>query len=170
MRRLVVFLSSGLFLLIMGHSVLAATTAPDMTKAPPAIERVLDSRCGGCHTRARIDAARARGEDIVPITRRMEGLGARLNTEERATIMTFWGSTHKTSTPAPTPVMATVGEAEAVIQARCLQCHTRERIDQAIAAQLPFATMEAIMLKRGVVLSEKESGVLKIFWGSPLAK
>ena len=84
--------------------------------------------------------------------------------------MTFWGSPHKTTPPAPAAAKSSTEAAEAVINSRCLQCHTRERIDQAIAAQLPFATMEAIMLKRGVVLEEKESQVLKIFWGSPTAK
>ncbi|HBT82767.1 MAG: hypothetical protein A2091_13445 [Desulfuromonadales bacterium GWD2_61_12] len=169
MRRFALLLSSGPLLLALAGAALAVTT-PEAPQAPAGIEQVLDSRCGGCHTRERIDAARARGEAILPITQRMEERGVRLTSEERATIMTFWGSPHKTTPPAPAAAKSSTEAAEAVINSRCLQCHTRERIDQAIAAQLPFATMEAIMLKRGVVLEEKESQVLKIFWGSPTAK
>jgi mono/diheme cytochrome c family protein len=169
MLRFTLLLSSGLLLLTLAGTA-AAVTTPEAPRTPAGIEQVLDSRCGGCHTRERVDAARARGEAILPITQRMEGLGARLTSEERATIMTFWGSPHKTTPPSPATANSSTQAAEAVIKSRCLQCHTRERIDQAIAAQLPFATMEAIMLKRGVVLEEKESQVLKIFWGSPTVK
>lgn len=168
MPRLATCLLTGMILVALGTAVWAVAATPTTVPTPPAIEQILDSRCGNCHSRGRIEAARTRGEDIVTITSRMEGLGAILTAEERTAIMTFWGPALKTESPAPPKT--TVSEAEAVINARCLQCHTRARIDQAIAAQLPFATMEAIMLKRGVVLNEKESGALKIFWGSPLAK
>jgi len=159
---------SGLFLITLcGGVPVAVTAAPEQASSSPAIEQVLNSRCGGCHTRGRIDAARERGDDFLPIAQRMESRGVILSTEERAAIMTFWGPALKNSAP-PTPAKSISDEAEAVIQSRCLQCHTRERIDQAISARLPFATMESIMLKRGVVLSGRESQVLKIFWGSPL--
>lgn len=167
--RLFALLLPGLALLALVGAA-EAVAPPEALQSATGIEQVLDSRCGSCHTRERIDAARARGEALLPITQRMEGLGVRLTAEERAAIMTFWGSPHKTTAPPPAAVNSSTEAAEAVIKSRCLQCHTRERIDQAIAAQLPFATMEAIMLKRGVVLEEKESQVLKIFWGSPLAK
>jgi len=168
LRLAVSLLTATLLIALTGSSVWAEVPGLKAAATPPAIEQILDSRCGSCHTRGRIDAARTRGEDMAAITSRMEGLGAALTTEERTAIMTFWGPALKPATPAPPK--AVLSEAEAVIKSRCLQCHPRERIDQAIAAQLPFATMEAIMLKRGVALSKEESGVLKIFWGSPLAK
>lgn len=170
MRRLLSCLMSGLFLITLYAGVSrAAATAPEQASSSPAIEQILDSRCGGCHTRGRIDAARERGDDFLPIAQRMESRGVILTKEERAAIMTFWGPALKNSAP-PAPAKNISDEAEAVIQSRCLQCHTRERIDQAIAARLPFATMEAIMLKRGVVLGGRESQILKIFWGSPLSQ
>lgn len=168
MPRLTTFLLTGTIVVALGTAAWAVAAAPATVPTPPAIEQILDSRCGSCHSRGRIEAARARGEDMAGITSRMEGLGAALTAEERTAVMTFWGPPLKPAPPAPSK--ATMTEAEMVIKSRCLQCHPRERIDQAIAAQLPFATMEAIMLKRGVALSKEESGVLKIFWGSPLAK
>lgn len=55
-----------------------------------------------------------------------------------------------------------------IIETRCVICHTSDRIDKAIENRLPFESVEEILLKRNVVLTEREREVLGTFWGTPL--
>ena len=98
MLRFALCLFAGTLVVALFSSAWAVDTVSNAAPTPPAIEQILDSRCGSCHTRGRIEAARARGEDMVGITSRMEGLGAALTAEERTAVMTFWGPPLK---PAP---------------------------------------------------------------------
>ena len=59
-------------------------------------------------------------------------------------------------------------EYRRIIETRCVLCHTSDRIDEAITERLPFESVEEILLKRNVVLSERERNVLGTFWGNPL--
>lgn len=59
-------------------------------------------------------------------------------------------------------------EYRRVIETRCVLCHSRDRIDEAITQRLPFESVEEIILKRNVVISERERNVLGTFWGNPL--
>ena len=59
-------------------------------------------------------------------------------------------------------------EAQQVIDSRCTVCHTRQRIDIALEEHRDMRQIEQRMLEKGAVLSEKDRGVLGIFWGSPL--
>lgn len=61
-------------------------------------------------------------------------------------------------------------EYRTIIETRCVLCHSSERIDQAISERLPFESVEEILLKRNVVLTERERSVLGTFWGNPLKK
>lgn len=140
--------------------------APSAPPSVPSFEEVLASRCGLCHTRERIEQARRRGGDATPVLQRMEARGARLSAAERSALAAFWGNPLKEGEPRPDR-----GELSAyrqLIETRCRQCHPRERIDEAIARQLPLQSLEALLARRGVVLSPREAEVLKIFWGEPL--
>jgi hypothetical protein len=59
-------------------------------------------------------------------------------------------------------------EYRRIIETRCVLCHSLDRIDEAISKRLPFESVEEILLKRNVVLTERERDVLGTFWGNPL--
>lgn len=157
----------------IGLLALSATLAWGGTPAsdPAAFEKVLKDRCSSCHTRERIDAARRQGGDIAAITGKMATHGARISQQEQQVLGTFWGSPLKEKGPKPAKLAKSRDEeVQTVIETRCLRCHTRERIDLALAQKLPFTSVEAMMARRGVVLTSRENEVLKIFWGAPLPK
>ena len=159
-----------LFLLFLGSVSAVVAAVPDTTPGPerPAtsFEQVLAQRCGQCHTRERIDQARRRGAEAGTVLQRMEGQGVRLSPQERSTLSAFWGSPLKSE--KPTEPGRDASAYRTLIETRCLQCHTRERIDQAIARQLSLQSLEALLARRGVTLNLRESEVLKAFWGEPL--
>lgn len=138
---------------------------------PASFEKVLRERCSTCHTRERIDVARRQGGDVTAITGKMLSHGARLSQQEQQVLGTFWGSPLKEKAVKENkPAAGKNDEVRAIIENRCLRCHTRERIDLALAQKLPFASVEAMMARRGVVLTSRENEVLKVFWGNPLTK
>lgn len=53
------------------------------------------------------------------------------------------------------------------IEARCTICHTRERVDQALAEGEDLETLLQQMIERGAILNERDQNVLGTFWGSP---
>lgn len=55
------------------------------------------------------------------------------------------------------------------IEARCIICHTRDRIDQAMGEDEDLDALLQRMIERGAVLSERDKKVLGTFWGSPLS-
>ena len=60
-------------------------------------------------------------------------------------------------------------KAHAVIQKRCLTCHTDQVIKDALAAGKNMQKIQAEMERKGVGLSANEREVLGIFWNqSPL--
>jgi hypothetical protein len=77
--------------------------------------------------------------------------------------------------PAPLAAVENLGghfrdptEFREVIDARCIGCHDRERIEQARRRQEALEPLMRRMTGHGAVLSQKEREVLGTFWGSPL--
>lgn len=133
-----------------------------------ALQQVIDSRCIVCHTRERVDAAVREGRDMMQIQREMEERGAILSVEDKKIMGTFWGSPLKTPGKPASSDQMLQSEYRTIIETRCVHCHSLDRIDEAMARQLPFATVEEILLQRGVILTGRERSVLGTFWGSPL--
>lgn len=145
----------------------AVPVAPAPTLDGASFEQLLETRCGQCHTRERIDRARQQGADAVNVVVSMEKQGVRLNPQERSTLTAFWGNPLKGERGAA-GMKGAASAYRTLIETRCLQCHTRERIEQAIARQLPLQSLEAVLARRGVALTTREAEVLKVFWGQPL--
>lgn len=59
-------------------------------------------------------------------------------------------------------------EFQQTIEKRCAICHTRERVDAALAEQADLEALMQRMIERGAILSEGDKKVLGTFWGSPL--
>lgn len=140
------------------------------TDFKPPLQRVLEQRCTGCHTLERVGIALDQGRDLDSILQAMQARGAVLNEQDRQVLGTFWGPSARTTAVQPLAAPITKEQASAfdrVIEQRCLLCHTRERIDDAIARRLPFEPIETIMRDRGAVLSPEERQVLRTFWGKP---
>lgn len=139
----------------------------------PQLQRVLEQRCTGCHTLERVNIAIEQGRDLAEIQAAMLARGAILSSEDKQILGTFWGHPERaaqdqTQSPLAAPITAQDAQAfERVIEQRCLSCHTRERIDEAIARRLPFEPIEEMMRKRGVTLTPQEQQTLKIFWEQP---
>ena len=133
-------------------------------------QKLLDGKCGKCHTRSRIDQAMSQGEAFVPILERMTKHGADLNENERNVLGVFW----RENVPGQQPPAALtakddpLAEYRSVLQARCTGCHNLERIEAAMKQSRSFETLAQMMLKRGAVLSEADRKVLGTFWGEPL--
>lgn len=54
------------------------------------------------------------------------------------------------------------------IEKRCTVCHSRERVDAAMRAQVDLGPLLQHMIERGAVLNDRDRSVLGTFWGSPL--
>lgn len=55
-------------------------------------------------------------------------------------------------------------EFDEVIAARCVQCHTRERIDAAIARGDNWQEIQEKMLRFGAVINPRDKEVMGVFW------
>jgi len=134
-------------------------------------QRIIDTKCTVCHTRERVDIAIRNRRDLAEIERLMLKKGAILSSRDKKVLGTFWGD------PIKRPARDLIEEQSKayreyrqIIEKRCTLCHTRDRIDDAIRRQLPLETVEEVLLRRGVVLTERERSVLGTFWGTPLKK
>lgn len=55
-----------------------------------------------------------------------------------------------------------------VIDTRCLNCHDRQRIEQAQRRQILLDPLQRRMVDHGAILTERDRQVLGTFWGSPM--
>ena len=139
----------------------------------PDMSHVLLERCTSCHNLDRVDKALRDGRDIEEIQSAMVARGAVLSEKDKQILGTFWGpATELEEEAGPRPIASAVTREEVenanqVIERRCLLCHTRSRIDDAIAQRLPFEPMEQMMRSRGATLEVEEKALLKIFWEQP---
>jgi hypothetical protein len=60
------------------------------------------------------------------------------------------------------------GEASRVIEEKCLICHNRQLIEEAIKEKQEMDQVLRRMEKKGVVLTGKERRVMGVFWGQKL--
>ena len=159
--------------LIIGLLVWSVPALAWLDDVSPDMNHVLLERCTSCHNLDRVDLALREGRDIEEIQSAMVARGAMLNENEKQILGTFWGpATDIKAEAAPRPIAKALTEEEAfnvdkVIENRCLFCHTRDRIDEAIAKQLPFEPIEQMMRSRGATLDVEEKALLKIFWEQP---
>lgn len=58
-------------------------------------------------------------------------------------------------------------EFQGVIERRCISCHTRELVEEAVTGK-QLEDIQRHMIERGAVLSEQDKKVLGTFWGEPL--
>ncbi|MCP3175947.1 hypothetical protein MJO47_02430 [Desulfuromonas sp. KJ2020] len=63
----------------------------------------------------------------------------------------------------------TVDDFHKVIDNRCGICHSRERVDVAIAQRRSLEKLQQQMIERGAVLDPRDKEVLGTFWGRPFA-
>jgi len=57
-----------------------------------------------------------------------------------------------------------------VIDEKCLKCHNRQRIDEAVREKRDVEKVLSSMEKKGAVLTEKDRGVIGHFWRQKLFK
>lgn len=136
-------------------------------------QEVIEKRCTVCHTRERVDIAIRKRRSLEKLEQQMTERGAVLTERDREVLGTFWGSPLKPQRPEAERDFVDLGgyrEFERIIETRCVLCHNRDRIDEAIEKRLPYETIEEIMLKRGAILTEQDREVLRIFWDSTLKK
>lgn len=118
-------------------------------------QKVIDSKCTVCHTRERIDNALSRRADVAGILERMTTLGADLSPAEREMLTAYWNDDQ-------------FAEVNQIINTRCTSCHSRQRIDQALASGKNLAEIQQKMIRFGAKLSTKEQSVLGVFSGKAL--
>lgn len=161
-----------LFVLVLMVATAAAleSEAPGFVGSMDDFQRTIDTRCIACHTRERVDAAIAQGRSFEEIQQRMLARGAVLTERDKDVLGTFWGNPMKRpeERSAATEFDEGLAEYRQIIQTRCVLCHSLDRIEEAIRDRMPFESVEEILLKRNVVLTERERNVLGTFWGNPL--
>jgi len=144
-----------------------------LEEVSPQMNEVLLQRCTSCHDLERVGLALEQGRSLSEIQKAMLERGAILSDQDKQILGTFWGPPARNldlQTQQPVASAITAQQAAAfntVIEQRCVFCHSRERIDDAIARRLPFEPLEEIMLKRGATLTPQEQQTLKIFWEAP---
>jgi len=161
---------------IAGALFLSSLGTADDFGSDPEVKKVLEQRCTTCHTLERVGIAMEQGRNLEGIITAMQQRGAVLSSRDRQILGTFWGSPTRDHSPAAVTPQDPIAEAitaeqaqafERVIEQRCLLCHTRERIDDAISRKLPFEPIEQMMRARGATLTPQEQQTLQIFWGQP---
>lgn len=55
-------------------------------------------------------------------------------------------------------------KAHVIIEKRCTACHSKDKIDSAVAAGKDMVAIQKEMEKKGISLSANERDVLGIFW------
>lgn len=132
-------------------------------------QKILDTKCGKCHTRNRIEQAIAQGKAFGPIEERMVGHGAELTDRERDVMGVFWvQNPSRQVTPVPRVEDDPLADYRSVLEARCTGCHTLERVEEAMRENRSFEDLAKMMLERGAVLTEADRKVIGTFWGEPL--
>ncbi len=154
--------------LILAALLGTATTAMAQSSLSP-FEEVIERSCTKCHDRGRIDRALAEKQDFGEIVALMIKRGAILSNQDKEILGTFAGNPLNTEI-SPELKPGGYAEFQHIINSRCTLCHSRQRIDSAIEQGLEYQSIEAMMLKRGAVLSERDRRVLGTFWGQPLKK
>lgn len=135
-------------------------------------QRVLDNNCSKCHTRTRIEEAMRTGANREEIVQKMIRFGARLTSREQQVLGIFW-ETSEESKSAPEPTDGTVaadplGEFRAVLESRCVGCHSLERVEAAMMQGRSIDDLIEMMRKRGAIVTPADKEVLGTFWGEPL--
>lgn len=118
-------------------------------------QKIIDDTCSKCHTRERVDIALAKRREIGPILQRMNQLGAGVSGVDQGIIQAFWADER-------------YAEINRIIATRCVNCHSRERIDLALAKGTDLRQLLEKMLRFGARLSPEEQQVLGVFSGQPL--
>jgi len=118
-------------------------------------QKVIERKCTVCHSRERIDNALIRRADFADILERMTRQGATLSAAEKEILTAYWGDDQ-------------FAEVNRIINTRCTGCHSRQRIDQALAAGRDLNEIQQKMIRFGARLSPKEQSVLGIFRGSAM--
>jgi hypothetical protein len=62
------------------------------------------------------------------------------------------------------------GEASKIFEEKCLSCHNRKLIDEAVMERREMDQVLHSMEKKGVTLTRKEREVLGVYWGQKLFK
>ncbi|TYO99224.1 hypothetical protein EDC39_10367 [Geothermobacter ehrlichii] len=120
-----------------------------------AFQKVIEKKCTVCHSRERIDRALSRRINIGVILEKMTARGASLTPGEREMLTAYWKDDQ-------------FAEVNRIIQLRCTGCHSRDRIDQALAEGRDLNAIQQKMIRFGANLSAREQKVLGVFSGKAL--
>ena len=131
-------------------------------------QKILDDKCGQCHTRLRIEDAIQRGADMQLIIAKMNRLGARLSQQEQQVMGVFWSPEAAQIAAEPVAPDDPLREYRAVLQSRCSGCHSLQIVEKALSEGQPISNLIDIMRKRGAIITEGDKKILGTFWGNPL--
>lgn len=132
-------------------------------------QRILDNKCSQCHTRLRVEDAIEQGADMEQIVAKMIRFGARLSQQEQQVMGIFWVAAAGAKPAAATPAAVDpLREYRAVVQSRCVGCHSLDIVEKAMADDRPISDLIEMMRKRGAIIPEADKNVLGTFWGNPL--
>jgi len=90
-----------LFLPVAAAAVPGAVHDPHRLPENDEFQNTIEARCTICHTRARVDDAIGRQDDLEELMQRMIERGAILSERDQKVLGTFWGSPLKKDKATP---------------------------------------------------------------------
>ena len=135
-------------------------------------QRIIDSNCSQCHTRARIEAAMRDGVNYQETIQKMIRFGARISEQDQRVLGVFWTSQGIAGVageqPGRTVSKDPLGEFRAVLENRCTGCHTLDRVEDAMMQGRSIDDLVEMMRKRGAIVTKADKSIPGTFWGEPL--
>ena len=129
---------------------------------------IVEDRCIVCHERQMVVEA-IRTEKLGDMKLHLLEKNGPLDEEEEKVLGIFWGEPLRMKAK-PDQDGPSIGEADyyqfrQILKSRCTGCHPLERVERAMTRQESSRAVIEKMQDRGAILSNREIGIIRKFWG-----
>lgn len=129
---------------------------------------IVEDRCIVCHERQMVVEA-VRTENLADMKLHLLEKDGPLGEEEEKVLGIFWGEPLRQKAE-PAQEGPYIGEEDyhefrQILKSRCTGCHPLGRVERAMTQQQSAKTVIEKMQKRGAILSDREIGIIRKFWG-----
>lgn len=129
---------------------------------------IVEDRCIVCHERQMVVEA-VRTEKLSDMKRHLLEKNGQLGEEEEKVLGIFWGEPLRQKAK-PAEEGPSIGEVDyyqfrQILKSRCAGCHPLGRVEKAMTRQQSSRAVIEKMQQRGAILSDREIGIIREFWG-----
>lgn len=133
-----------------------------------AFRGIVEDRCIVCHERQMVSKA-VRNEKLADMKLHLLEKDGQLGEEEEEMLGVFWGEPlrqkAKPDEEGPSISEADYYQFRQILQSRCTGCHPLGRVEKAMTRQESSRIVIEKMQQRGAILSDREIGIIREFWG-----